>query len=67
MCINLVLTYLEILNAWIGKRSKSIQIVNIELLNIENLLSLQFTPLCFLENQFIYLNDINPIKLQFEY
>lgn len=55
------------LNAWIGKRSKSIQIVNIELLNIENLLSLQFTPLCFLENQFIYLNDINPIQLQFEY
>lgn len=46
---------------------KSIKIVDIELLNIENLLSLQFTPLCSLENQFIYLNDINPIKLQFEY
>lgn len=55
------------LNSWTGKGSNSIQIISIELLNVENLLSLQFTLFYFWEIQLTHPNDINPIKPQFVY
>lgn len=55
------------LNSWTGNGSNSIQIISIELVNAENLLSLQFALFCFLEIQLIHPNDINPIKLQLGY